>query len=149
MAGWHHQLDGHEFGWTPGVGDGRGGLVCCNSWGHKESDMTKRLSWLNWVSPIPKMSNRVLWFYSLPSKRAIFNSGLSYVLNLRLTGEIHFFFFFTTSWLWPELPHCPLGSENCHPLRVCCSFGSASSCFYERSALCRVKKALEELPMPG
>ena len=41
MAGWHHGLDGHEFGWTPGVGDGQGELVCCNSWGHKESDMTE------------------------------------------------------------------------------------------------------------
>ena len=34
MAGWHHWLDGHEFEWTPGVGDGQGGLECCNSWGH-------------------------------------------------------------------------------------------------------------------
>ena len=40
MAGWHHQLDGHEFLWTPGVGDGQGGLACCSSWGHKESDVT-------------------------------------------------------------------------------------------------------------
>ena len=40
MAGWHHQLDGHEFEWTPGDGDGQGGLVCCNSWGRKESDTT-------------------------------------------------------------------------------------------------------------
>ena len=45
MAGWHHWLDAHEFGWTPGVGDGQGGLVCCDSWGHKESDMTERLNW--------------------------------------------------------------------------------------------------------
>ena len=45
MAGWHHRLDGHEFGWTPGVGDGQGGLACCNSWGHKESDTTERLNW--------------------------------------------------------------------------------------------------------
>ena len=45
MAGWHHWLDGHEFGWTPGVGDGQGGLACCGSWGHKESDMTERLNW--------------------------------------------------------------------------------------------------------
>ena len=44
-AGWHHQLNGHEFGWTPGVGDGQGGLACCDSWGHKESDMTERLNW--------------------------------------------------------------------------------------------------------
>ena len=44
-VGWHHWLDGHGFGWTPGVGDGQGGLVCCGSWGHKESDMTERLNW--------------------------------------------------------------------------------------------------------
>ena len=50
MAGWHHRLDGCEFEWTPGVGDGQGGLVCCNSWGRKESDMTEWLNWteLNW-----------------------------------------------------------------------------------------------------
>ena len=45
MAGWHHRLNAHEFGWTPGVGDRQGGLVCCNSWGCKESDTTERLSW--------------------------------------------------------------------------------------------------------
>ena len=45
MVGWHHQLDWHGFGWTPGVGDGQGGLACCNSWGHKESDMTDQLNW--------------------------------------------------------------------------------------------------------
>ena len=46
MVGWHHQLNGHGFRWTPGVGDGQGGLACCGSWGHKESDMTE---WLNWT----------------------------------------------------------------------------------------------------
>ena len=46
MVGWHHRLDAHGFVWTPGVGDGQGGLVCCVSWGHKESDMTE---WLNWT----------------------------------------------------------------------------------------------------
>ena len=45
MVGWHHLLDGHGFGWTLGVGDGQGGLACCGSWGHKESDTTKRLNW--------------------------------------------------------------------------------------------------------
>ena len=44
MVGWHHRLDGREFAQTPGVGDGQGGLACCNSWGHKESDMTERLN---------------------------------------------------------------------------------------------------------
>ena len=45
MARWDHWLNGHEFEWTLGVGDGQGGLVCCNSWGHKESDTTERLNW--------------------------------------------------------------------------------------------------------
>ena len=36
MFGWHHQLNGHGFGWTLGVGDGQGGLACCSSWGCKE-----------------------------------------------------------------------------------------------------------------
>ena len=45
MAGWHHRLDGYEFEWTPGVGDGQGGLVCYGSWGCKESDRTERLNW--------------------------------------------------------------------------------------------------------
>ena len=46
MAGWHHWLDGHEFGWTLGDGDWQGGLACCDSWGRKESDTTE---WLNWT----------------------------------------------------------------------------------------------------
>ena len=45
MVGWHHQLDAQGFGWTPGVGDGQGGLVCCSSWGRKELDTTERLNW--------------------------------------------------------------------------------------------------------
>ena len=45
MAGWHQWLDGHEFEWTPGVGDGQGGLACCDAWGCKESGTTKRLNW--------------------------------------------------------------------------------------------------------
>ena len=46
MVGWYHQLNGHRFGWTPGIGDGQGGLVHCSPWGSKESDMTE---WLNWT----------------------------------------------------------------------------------------------------
>ena len=60
MAGWH-RLDGHGFGWTPGVGDGQGGLACCGSWGHKESDTTERLNctenqWRNKWSIVTKGS---------------------------------------------------------------------------------------------
>ena len=50
MTGWHHRLDAHEFEWTPGVGDGQGGLACCNSWGCKESDTTERP---NWTEDVP------------------------------------------------------------------------------------------------
>ena len=46
MVEWHHRLNGHGFGWTPGVGDGQAGLACCGSWGCKELDMTE---WLNWT----------------------------------------------------------------------------------------------------
>ena len=52
MVGWHHWLDGHEFEQALGVGDGQGGLSCWSPWGHKESDMTKRLKWLNWITKI-------------------------------------------------------------------------------------------------
>ena len=45
MAGWHHRLDGQQYGWTPGDGDGQGGLACCDSWGRKELDTTKQLNW--------------------------------------------------------------------------------------------------------
>ena len=45
MVGWHHWLNGDEFGWTPGVGDGQGGLACCDSWDRKESDATETLNW--------------------------------------------------------------------------------------------------------
>ena len=45
MAGWHHWLDGHKFGWTPGVGDGQGRLACCSPWGRKELDTTGQLNW--------------------------------------------------------------------------------------------------------
>ena len=46
MVGWYHQLNGHEFGWTPGLGDGQGGLACCGLCGRRESDTTE---WLNWL----------------------------------------------------------------------------------------------------
>ena len=54
IAGWHHWLNGRESQWTPGVGDGQGGLACCDSWGHKESDTTEPLIWsdLIWGSSV-------------------------------------------------------------------------------------------------
>ena len=45
MVGWHHWLNGHEFEYALGVGDGQGGLACCSPWGRKESDTTEQLNW--------------------------------------------------------------------------------------------------------
>ena len=63
MAEWHHWLDGRGSGWTPGVGDGQGGLACCDTWGREESDTTKRLNWTessldcpNWGARFEKTS---------------------------------------------------------------------------------------------
>ena len=58
MAGWHHRLDGREFEWTPGIGEGQGGLACCNSWGHKESDTTERLIGTECVYRAPQVAQR-------------------------------------------------------------------------------------------
>ena len=49
MVGSHHWLNAHEFEWTPGVGEGQGGLACCSPWGHKELDMSE---WLNWTEQL-------------------------------------------------------------------------------------------------
>ena len=86
MAGWHHRLNGHEFEWTPGVGDGQGGLACCSSWGCKESDTTEQLNWtdLGAVDTPEKSQTRALTlrnFYSMWKRQWIKNK------------QIRFFFF--------------------------------------------------------
>ena len=63
MVVWHHQLNGHEFEYTLGVGDGQGGLACCSPWSSKESDATEQLNW-----------NHVFHFRVRASP---FNTGLS------------------------------------------------------------------------
>ena len=84
MAGWHHRLDGHGFGWTPGVGDGQGGLVCCSSWGRKESDMTEQLNWTELTAPYKK--NHVKFTISLPGIRKCFKGSLD-IVNVSLKNR--------------------------------------------------------------
>ena len=67
MAGWHHRLDGQEFGWTPGDGDGQGSLACCNSWGRKELDMTERLNWTELKDDLfqwPQKLYKYMWYHA-------------------------------------------------------------------------------------
>ena len=74
MAGWHRWLDGRESQWTPGVGDGQGGLACCDSWGRKESDMTEGLNWTDsWLTILWWGTQSYIYMYpfspKLPSHR--------------------------------------------------------------------------------
>ena len=62
MAGWHHRLNGHEFEWTPGFGDGQGGLACCNSWGRKELDMTELPNWTELKYTVTIMGHCMSYF---------------------------------------------------------------------------------------
>ena len=60
MVGWHHWLNGHEFGWTPGVDDGQGGLACCSPWGRRELDTTERLKWNDKPSLVFPLDTRLM-----------------------------------------------------------------------------------------
>ena len=52
MAGWHHGLNGHDFEWTPWIGDGQGGLACCSPWGRKELNTTEQLNWTQLINKL-------------------------------------------------------------------------------------------------
>ena len=77
MAGWHHWLDGCEFEWTPGDGNGQGGLACCDSQGCKESDTTE---WLNWTELRPMI---YLWL----SVTGEMENGIALVASLKLWND--------------------------------------------------------------
>ena len=105
MFGWHHRLDGHGFGWTPGVGDDQGGLAYCSSWDRKESDMTE---WLKWT----KLKLFTYFFNRL--NQSMFTSGYQRLVSSSV-GQ------------WPSvetrLPATPVAIPLClgSPLFPCCS----------------------------
>ena len=91
MAGWHHQLDGCEFKWAPGVGDGQGGLACCDSWSRKESDMTERLNW-NWKILL-KYEKKIFLIYKIVVKNQTDKWKFSYYIFWdNLCGQLGMFF---------------------------------------------------------
>ena len=86
MAGSHHWLDGHESEWTPGVGDGQGGLACCGSQGHKESDMTE---WLNWTElPFRYPNFRVKCYYR-PTQEETRKKTIHIYLQKRILAQTY------------------------------------------------------------
>ena len=95
MPGWHHRFDGHEFEWTPGVGDGQGGLACCDSWGHKDLDMTELLNWteLNWYF------YKYLSYFLIIELLVHFSIKVVFALNLKPWSNLCFVFFFII-WEW-------------------------------------------------
>ena len=87
MAGWHHWLDGRESEWIPGVGDGQGGLACCDSWGRKESDTTEWLIWSDVLfSSLRDMKNTIIGCHFLNNTRPTF--ACQYLNFLNLSGYL-------------------------------------------------------------
>ena len=91
MAGRHHRLDGLGFEWTPRVGDGQGGLVCCDSWGCKESDMTERLDW----TEISFHQVAKFYFYIF-----YFQYYLDYFICYTYKGKTSLLYLFSTIWFY-------------------------------------------------
>ena len=92
----------HEFGWTPGVDDGQGGLACCNSWGHKESDTTERLIWsdliiLGW----PKSSFRFFMSAYWKTQTNFLASPIQRAFTVKKENDRIFSFL----WRFPCLEH--------------------------------------------
>ena len=93
MAGWHHRLDGRESEWTPGVGDGQGGLACCNSWGHKESDTTEWTEWSEYTALLERNRNN-LWTLGI-FKHVAFCTYVNYMLCVNKFQDHSKQFFYT------------------------------------------------------
>jgi len=137
MAGGHHWLYGCEFGWTPGVGDGQGGLACCNSWGRKELDTTQPLNSTELKVNIPYGSvATLLHIFWNPGERRTRLKRLSSSSSKNLTiypniSSIQFSRSVMSNSLWPHglqhtrlpclsptpraFPHSCSSSQWCHP----------------------------------
>ena len=105
MVGWHHWLNGHEFGWALGVGVGQGGLACCSSWVRKESDMTERLNWTQ-ESYIAGIIQYVpVWDWLLPL-------GIMSLRSIQVVVCIKRLFFFTAEYYSTVWIYCSLFSQS-------------------------------------
>ena len=128
MAVWHHWLDGHESEWTLGVGDGHGGLVCCNSWGCKESDLTERLNWTEYT--LKYISTDVL-FFSMPLLKSPHTPLVIYIKVLH-TGkhqEVQ------KCCLWSGIAKCTEVSSSLQQERQVCLWSSSKRTINTKSVV--------------
>jgi len=128
MAGWHHWLYGRESEWTPGVGDGQGGMACCDSWGRKESDTTEQLNWT-------EGGFTMLWYFFCATKWV--NCMYTYIPSL--LDPLPISPLYVTTEPWAEFPvwYIRFSLAICftHDLHICQS-QSPSSCHPRPSPLC-------------
>ena len=87
MAGWHHWLNGRVSEWTPGVGDGQGGLACCDSWGHRELDTTEWLNWTELNVNVSMLLSQFIW----PSPSSAASKVCSLSMSLFLPCKLYIF----------------------------------------------------------
>ena len=97
MVGWHHQLNGNEFEWTPGVGDGQGSLVCCSPWGSEELHMTERLNWTD------KDYKEIQPVHSKGNQSWIFTEGLMLKMKLQYFRLMQRTDSLKRPWCWERL----------------------------------------------
>ena len=107
MDGWHHRLDGHGFGWTPGVGDGQGGLVCCDSWGHRVGH--------NWATELKWKVKFSKTFLCLSIYNFIF-----YWKFFRWNNEALTIFYLFSDDVYPVLSHSNKGTRIPAPKELFC-----------------------------
>ena len=93
MVGWHHGLNGHEFRWTPGVGDGQGGLACCSAMGSQRfgHDWVTELNWLNWTDIVRGRKEKInsgkcAWHYNLCVIIHIFFPGYVWIAYMYIVS---------------------------------------------------------------
>ena len=117
MVGWHHRLNRHEFGWTPGVGVGQGGLVCCSPWGRKESDTTERL---NWTDDLKCIKPKFQWSLSIRHlKLNVSRNLISYPVTLACFLDIFPFLSLYFCCCHLGSGHCLLLPDSCSHLPSC------------------------------